>query len=145
MPGRPEEEGRAARVRPFLGMGGTWRPPEEDAPGEAGLPDRAVRPYLVTSGRVVSAAVLPVETQVETTDRGRRYRRRLSFEYRDLVVLCAVPLAVAEIAGRMRQHLGVIRVLVSDLERQGFVRTVLPEETVDTDTILRVMHGLRQR
>jgi hypothetical protein len=82
---------------------------------------------------------------VETTDRGRRYRRRLSFEYRDLVVLCAVPLAVAEIAGRMRQHLGVIRVLVSDLERQGFVRTVLPEETVDTDTILRVMHGLRQR
>lgn len=139
-PIRPEGEQGAPLVRPFVAAGA---PADEisyvDAPGAS------VRPFLVTSGRVVSAAEIPVEAQVVVTDQGRSARQWLSFEYRDLVHLCDEPLAVAEIAARMNLHLGVIRVLITDLQQQGVLATFSPESDIDVDTILRVIHGLRQR
>lgn len=139
-PGWGPDQG-ASLVRPFVGAGGGSFP----APESAERADTAVRPFLVTSGRVVSAVDIPVEAQVVVTQQGRGMKQWLSFEYRDLVSLCEEPLAVAEIAARMSLHLGVIRVLITDLQQQGVVSTYRPEVDIDVDTILRVIHGLRQR
>jgi hypothetical protein len=53
---------------------------------------------------------------------GRRLDpRRLPPEYLAILQLCAVPRAVAEVAGRLRLPLGVTRVLIGDLARAGAV------------------------
>jgi hypothetical protein len=85
--------------------------------------------------------------QVVITPRGETAADALSFEYRDIVSLCAEPVAVAEIAARLSLHLGVIRVLIGDLQHQGMVTTFQPEvdPTDDVEMILRVINGLRQR
>ncbi len=140
-PTRSAREHSASLVRPFVGAGGAVT----QEPFMAEQLGTAVRPFLVTSGRVVSAAEMPVEAQVVVTDQGRGALQWLSFEYRDLVSLCGEPLAVAEIAARLNLHLGVIRVLITDLKQQGVVTTFSPEADIDVDTILRVIHGLRQR
>jgi hypothetical protein len=90
---------------------------------------------------------IPVETQVLATTRGETVAEALVFEYRDIVTLCAEPIAVAEIAAKLRLHLGVIRVLVTDLQQQGLVTTHSPQVAPDDDVdlIMRVINGLRQR
>jgi hypothetical protein len=140
----PEAVGPQSRVRPFLRSGlpvpGPAAAPEQPAPG-------TVRPFLVTSGRTVGAASIPLEAQVVTTTVGEGAHDRLTFEYRDIVRLCRQPVAVAEIAARLHLHLGVARVLVGDLQSDGLVTTFEPEPDTahDVDTILRVIHGLRER
>lgn len=133
----------ASLVRPFVGMSQAIQAADDGDP--ATVPDAAVRPYLVTSGRTAGAVGIPVEAQVVVTTEGRDARQWLTFEYHDIVSLCDEPLAVAEIAARLRLHLGVIRVLVSDLQQHGIVTTFRPEADSDVDTILRVIHGLRLR
>jgi len=88
-----------------------------------------------------------VETQVVATAHGETVVETLTFEYRDIVTLCAEPVAVAEIAARLSLHLGVIRVLVTDLRQQGLVATYFPEvdPTDDVEIIIRVIDGLRER
>ena len=143
-PGGPGGEQNASLVRPFVGVGGGAGVPGEPTAGVR--VDRAVRPFLVTSGRTVPATEMPLEAQVVITAQGRGARQWLSFEYRDLVSLCDEPLAVAEIAARMSMHLGVIRVLIKDLQQQGVLATFQPEDDeIDADTIMRVINGLRQR
>jgi hypothetical protein len=115
------------------------------APESVAVPDATVRPFLVTSGRIAGDADIPVEAQVVVTAEGRGAQQWLTFEYRDIVSLCDEPLAVAEIAARLRLHLGVARVLVSDLAEHGIVTTYRPEADFDVDTILRVINGLRLR
>jgi Protein of unknown function (DUF742) len=138
-------------VRPFLGR--VPQPTGADAPaGPAGATDAGrddgaeVRPFVLTRGRVVTEEDLAVEAQVVRTRRGGDAVDTLAFEYRDIVELCGEPLAVAEIAATLRLQLGVARVLVQDLTNQGMVTTFEPEVglTDDVDTIMRVIHGLRQ-
>lgn len=137
----------AALIRPFLrepGSSADERVPvgPSAAPAEAG-----VRPFLVTSGRTTAAASVGVETQVMSTEHGETVVETLAFEYRDIVALCAEPLAVAEIAAQLRLHLGVARVLVTDLQERGLVTTHSPrvDPTDDVDIIMRVINALRQR
>jgi hypothetical protein len=115
-------------------------------PAAAGTPFGPLRPFVVTAGRTASADTLPVETQVIATSRGETAAETLSFEYRDIVTLCIEPIAVAEIAARLSLHLGVTRVLIGDLQDQGMVTTHAPESDAadDVETIMRVIHGLRQ-
>ena len=126
-------------IRPFLG----GLPPVA-APSGSGT---GVRPFLVTSGRTAAPGAIPVETQVVATAHGETVVETLTFEYRDIVTLCAEPVAVAEIAARLSLHLGVIRVLVTDLRQQGLVATYFPEvdPTDDVEIIIRVIDGLRER
>lgn len=151
-PGEPPRS--AGLIRPFLG--GPPAPAAEGRPTSvststsasgASPPGRSVRPFLVTAGRTAPAGAMGVETQVMTTERGETAVETLTFEYRDIVALCAEPVAVAEIAAQLSLHLGVIRVLVTDLQRQGLVTTNSPEidPTDDVDIIMRVINGLQQR
>jgi hypothetical protein len=137
-----EPPSTGAFIRPFLeGKGGG--PVDAPAPGAAGT---SIRPFLVTAGRTASAEDYPVETQVVVTARGETAVDSLTFEYRDIVSLCSEPVAVAEIAARLSLHLGVIRVLVGDLQHQGMVTTYQPEVDAndDVEMIMRVINGLRQ-
>ena len=138
------QNGAASLVRPFV-EGGAARAMSTPGPEPTCLPDAAVRPFLVTSGRTTGESEIPVEAQVVVTQEGRGARRWLTFEYRDIVGLCDEPLAVAEIAAQLRLHLGVARVLVGDLQQHGIVTTYRPDSDYDVDTILRVINGLRLR
>lgn len=143
-PDEPAPGAGASLVRPFIGAGAAI-----GGVGSAGepatVPDAAVRPFLVTSGRTAGETEIPVEAQVVVTAEGRGAHQWLTFEYRDIVSICDEPLAVAEIAARLSLHLGVTRVLVGDLQQHGIVTTYAPEADFDVDTILRVINGLRLR
>jgi hypothetical protein len=126
-------------VRPFLGHRLFAEPDADEEHGSA------LRPFLLTSGRVPSPQAIAIETQVISTEYGFGARENLAFECRDIVALCSVPLSVAEIAARLSLHLGVVRVLVGDLSGEGYLYAYLPnaDASQDVDTLLRVIHGLR--
>lgn len=139
----PSERPAGALVRPFLGV----RSVDGDGqPAQDPLPDGvALRPFLLTAGRVAGQDSIAIETQVVTTERGRTAVERLGFERRDIVSLCGNPLSVAEIAAQLSLHLGVVRVLVGDLSEDGHLSVYLPnaDAPTDVDTLLRVIRGLR--
>lgn len=86
---------------------------------EAGI----VRPYLLTQGRTEPALpALPVEAMLTATRDGRLAAPRLPAERRRIVELCRAPVSVAEVGARLGLPLGVVRVLVADLQAEGLVR-----------------------
>ncbi|MEU9987251.1 DUF742 domain-containing protein [Streptomyces sp. NPDC007971] len=122
-------------------------PPPGPDPAPVG-PAPAVRPFLVTAGRVADAAPgrsLPVETQVVATAAGLDALGRLSFERHDIVAACRLPQSVAELAARLRLHLNVVRVLAEDLREAGQLAVHIPdaEATHDASVLRRVIDGLR--
>jgi hypothetical protein len=129
-----------ALIRPFLaaGVAADGRPAPE-------TPSPALRPFLLTSGRVAAETSMAIETQVVATDLGRGALHELSFERRDIVAACVIPLSIAEIAARLHLHLGVVKVLVGDLSAEGYLAVYLPNADApqDVDTLLRVIRGLR--
>ena len=135
----PERAG--ALVRPFLSGASNGAGDQADLP----IPDGALRPFLLTAGRVAGQDSIAIETQVVTTDSGRTVGDQLGFERRDIVSLCGDPLSVAEIAAQLSLHLGVVRVLVGDLSADGHLSVYLPnaDASTDVDTLLRVIRGLR--
>jgi hypothetical protein len=132
--------GSGALIRPFLAAGVTADGPEQQQPTGP-----ALRPFLLTSGRVAARESVAIETQVVATDLGRAAGPALAFERRDIVALCAEPLSVAEIAARLGLHLGVVKVLIGDLSADGYLAVYLPNADAphDVDTLLRVISGLR--
>ncbi|OYP14645.1 multi-component regulatory system-4 [Streptomyces sp. FBKL.4005] len=119
-------------------------PPGPDPVG----PAPAVRPYLVTAGRVADASsgrALPVETQVVATAEGLDALGGLSFEQHDIVAACRLPQSLAELAARLRLHLNVVRVLAEDLRAEGWLAVYVPdtEATHDASVLRRVIDGLR--
>ena len=132
-----------ALIRPFLAAGvaaGTSGAAGEREPARA-----ALRPFLLTAGRVAAESSITLDTQVVRTDLGSTAGSALTFERRDIVAMCAEPLSVAEVAARLRLHLGVVKVLVGDLSADGYLAVYLPNADAphDTDTLLRVIRGLR--
>lgn len=112
----------------------------------------AVRPFLVTAGRVAGGAgeassgqTMPVETQLVATTGGLEALDRLSFEQHDIVAACRVPQSIAEIAARLRLHLNVVRVLAEDLRTAGQLSVHVPDSGVthDASVLRRVIDGLR--
>jgi hypothetical protein len=138
---RSEPAPGGSLIRPFL----SERSPAPAASDAAAA--GSVRPFLVTSGRTADVDAVPVETQVVATSQGLAGIDTLAFEYRDIVSLCSQPMAVAEIAARLGLHLGVARVIVTDLQRRGMVNAYLPKVAPcdDIDMIMRVIDGLRRR
>ncbi|MFG3204229.1 DUF742 domain-containing protein [Streptomyces sp. NPDC048192] len=116
-------------------------------PDPAG-PAPAVRPYLVTAGRVADAGrgrAMPLETQVVATAAGLDALARLSFERHDIVAACRLPQSLAEIAARLHLHLNVVRVLAEDLREAGQLAVYVPdaEATRDASVLRRLIDGLR--
>ncbi|MER5431423.1 DUF742 domain-containing protein [Streptomyces sp. NPDC002588] len=124
--------------------------PGEVPAGPVG-PAPAVRPFLVTAGRVAGAGAaqagrtMPVETQLVATTDGIDALDRLSFEQHDIVAACRVPQSIAEIAARLRLHLNVVRVLAEDLRAAGQLSIHVPDSGVthDSSVLRRVIDGLR--
>ena len=103
-----------------------------------------VRPYLITGGRARPVDALRVEAQVLSTWEGRTALDRLVYEHRDVVALCLRPLAVVEVAAKLRLHLGVARVLVGDLVAMGYltISNRDPRQHDQVRIIERVIDGL---
>ncbi|MGW0913678.1 DUF742 domain-containing protein [Streptomyces sp. NPDC002784] len=119
-------------------------PPGDDPVG----PASAVRPFLVTAGRVapsVAGRTMPVETQVVATASGLDALSLLSFEQHDIVAACRQPQSIAEIAARLRLHLNVVRVLAEDLRAEGRLTVHVPNSDAvhDSSVLRRVIDGLR--
>jgi Protein of unknown function (DUF742) len=141
-PTQPPERPAGALVRPFLARDAGAHPEPAETPAPDGA---ALRPFLLTAGRVAGQDSIAIETQVVTTELGRTAADELGFERRDIVSLCGDPLSVAEIAAQLSLHLGVVRVLVGDLSADGHLSVYLPnsDASTDVDTLLRVIRGLR--
>jgi len=136
----PEEGGGYPRIRPFLGATPSVPVPEaEPAPS-------APRPFVLTSGRVpVAHPDIGLETQITARPHGYSRLAGLPREQQAIVAVCAEPISVAEIAARLRLHLGVTKILVGDLRDAGYleVHSMDAVQPTDIETILRVIHGLR--
>jgi uncharacterized protein DUF742 len=142
------EHPAAPGVRPFLQQtapaASRYRPPPRvQDPPPPGEQTTALRPFVITSGRVDGPDPnIGIETQV--TIRPGAMPARLSPEKRAIVGICAEPLSVAEISARLRLHLGVTRILVGDLRAAGQLDVhVLENNFPDPETIMRVIRGLR--
>jgi hypothetical protein len=145
------------RIRPYLHGSVPAEEPagpkDEDSgplPTIEALTPQGLRPFVLTSGRVVSIdPAISLETQVTARPDGPSWTApplsRLSPELQGIVALCIEPMSVAEISARLRLHLGVTKVLVGDLRVTGHleVHTRDFENPHDPDLILRVIDGLR--
>ena len=150
-PAGPDDPGRlpaAPGIRPFLQgpPGARQFPPQPPArvdPPPPGEQTTALRPFVITSGRVDGPDPdIQMETQV--TAHPGAAPARLPPEKRAIVTLCVEPLSVAEISARLRLHLGVTRILVGDLRAAGQLDVhVLDNDFPDPETIMRVIRGLR--
>jgi Protein of unknown function (DUF742) len=128
--------------RPYLDVRGEL----EDA---TGAPDAEtlspLRPYLLTSGRAEPVdQTLEIEAQVMATELAATGYARLSYEHRDIVELCTTTMSVAEVAAKLKLHIGVARVLVADLAAQGYLIVERPslQLSQDPNLIERVIRGL---
>lgn len=167
---RPDAGGRErARIPPYLTTplwpgrprpspagdpaGSASRDPAGDPAARAGPgPDRPAirpRPFVLTAGRVQSPdPEIGLETQVTTRSSPPPWAAPVSSlapELQLIVAMCAQPTSVAEISAQVPLHLGVARVLVSDLRATGHldVHALDVANPHDPDLILRVIRGLR--
>jgi hypothetical protein len=92
-----------------------------------------VRPYTVTRGRARSAPGLDILAFVEATPGGDCYRPDLQPEHRAILRYTGKPATVADVASHLDLPLGVVRVLLSDLLRDGLVRVYEPGSAAQTD------------
>jgi Protein of unknown function (DUF742) len=130
------EESGSARIRPFLAASPSVPVPErEPAPG-------APRPFVLTSGRAADYPDIELESQVTARAYPPGRVDRLPREQRAILASCVEPVSVAEIAARLRLHLGVTKILVGDLRAAGYL-DVHHVDVTTIETILRVIHGLR--
>ena len=105
-----------------------------------------LRPYVVTSGRVTPLdETVEIEAQVVTTEFGIDSQARVAFERREILALCCTTMSVAEVAAKLGLHIGVARVLVSELAAIGYVtiRRPGPNLADDVGLIERVIRGLQ--
>ncbi len=118
----------------------------EPAREDSGL---RVRPYALTGGRTRPGTDLAVESIARSTVAGLGALSRLTLEPKNIVMLCTVPQAIAEISAHLDLPLGVVRVLVADLIEDGFVEVTSPMPSASNPTrpdlklLERVLDGLQ--
>jgi hypothetical protein len=99
----------------------------------------------MTAGRVRARSHLALEALVAITEAGAA-AEGLRYEAREIMKLCAKPVSVAEIAGRLRVPVGTARVLVGDLVADGLVsvhqREPGDDSRPDVELLERVLDGL---
>lgn len=101
-----------------------------------------VRAYVLTGGRTRTQRVLLVETFVSTRP-GVSPSQSLPPESAAIFAFCSTRRTVAEIATALRLPLGVVRVLLGDLERKGLIQIHPTADAAPRREILeRVLRGL---
>jgi hypothetical protein len=117
---------------------------------EPGVDDEGpalVRPYALVRGRTRTgrAEPIPVEAIVITTQLGSA--THLQLERGAIIKLCEQPHSLAEVSALLHVPVGVVRVLVADLEAERLVQVNLPvtrqpDGSVDRVLLERVLAGL---
>ena len=106
------------------------------------LPERVVRPYVLTRGRTTTdGPQLALEAPVLAIVRPDQLDSSLPPESRAIVSYCQTPLALAEVAAYVRVPIGVARILVADLTRAGLV-ALRSELALDAHTDVKLLEGL---
>jgi hypothetical protein len=107
---------------------------------------RFVRQFALTAGRARSLGRdLPLESIVVTSDVWRDRTHAMRDERRAIAEICQRPLAMAEVSARLELHLGIVRVLVSDLCDAGVIEvasTATPAGGPDLATLERLLDDL---
>ena len=113
----------------------------------SGQPSRFVRQFALTNGRARSVGKnLALDTLVCAVPRSRLHYDALSREQRAIVDMATSPLSIAEISAYMHVHLGIARVLVSDLVAHGHVAisdTSNSDHGPDLPTLERLLDDLK--
>jgi hypothetical protein len=112
--------------------------------GGLGGPPRFVRQFALTQGRTESLGqTLPIESLVISTSHSPY---RLSPEQLAIRALCISPHSIAEISSHLRVHLGIARVLVSDLVAHGLATVTTGSSGTGPDlaTLERLLHDLER-
>jgi hypothetical protein len=104
-----------------------------------------VRPYAVTRGRTRPAGTaVGLIDVVVSAGRHAAEARGLGPEHRLLLGQCGAPIALADLASEADLPLGVVRVLVGDLQERGLVTVVPAAGDGEEEKMLRsVLDGLR--
>ncbi|MDF3303327.1 uncharacterized protein DUF742 [Streptomyces sp. KhCrAH-43] len=109
---------------------------------------RRSRPYAGTGGRIQApTAGLTIDTQITVS--GARHEQPLSETHLSVLRLCSESSrAVSELAGLLQLPVGVITVLVADLDRLRLVTLQAPADMSRLDNvsyglITRVLNGLK--
>jgi Protein of unknown function (DUF742) len=109
-----------------------------------------VRPFYLTRGRtrgnialdaLVSRSAAPGAHGLEVE--GLEVEG-LEVEHRRILELCAEPVAVAEVAGRLQLPLGVVRVLLDDLVDAGCLDVVIDRPLLDDALLERLIRGVER-
>lgn len=103
-----------------------------------------VRPYALTKGRTTTSREYAIEALV--ADNPGPAAGVLTPELVAIRRLCRESQSIAEIAAHLKLPLGVVRVLVGDLDDQGLVRVHSRMDSAPPDLRLleRVLGGLRK-
>ena len=114
--------------------------PDDDGPS-------LVRPYAMVRGRTRAPGVAPIPVEAIVVTELSSDRSELVLERAAIARLCERPHSIAEVSALLRVPVGVIRVLVGDLETEGLVRVNLPldphaDGAVDRGLLERVLAGL---
>jgi hypothetical protein len=111
---------------------------------------RMVRPYTMTGGRTgAGQPQLALEALVAVTPAGMRMRSRFRWEAAEIVAQTRSETAIVELASLLEVPVGVVRVLVADLQEQGAVNVTDPamvpfadDDAAYTDLLHKVLDGL---
>ena len=113
---------------------------------------RFIRPYAITGGRTrPEGREIPLETQIRTAGDPDAVRDRYRWEARRIVDLCRSPMALVELAARLEIPVGAVRIIVSDLAKEGVLEIRHEHEmmaTADSSEyqalLERVLDGIRR-
>ncbi len=106
---------------------------------------RFLRQYALTQGRVHSVGRnLPLDALVQVTDRGRAEAATRAPEQAAVLRLADSPVSIAEISAHLHVHLGIARVLVSDLFAHGLIALGADDQGdgPDLETLERLLDDL---
>jgi hypothetical protein len=114
---------------------------------DSARPSRFLRQYALTQGRVHSIGRdLPLDTLVQVSAVGRARVASLPREQAAVLELSTEPVSIAEISAHLHVHLGIARVLVSDLCADASVTISAAEFTTgegpDLETLERLLDDL---
>ena len=114
----------------------------ETPDGETG---RLIRPYAMTGGRTtVDGSKLSLETQIQSSARASTHLGAYRWEAARLVELVRTPMALVEVSARLQIPVGVARVIVADLCRDGAVIVHEPQKSESFTSLLeKVLDGVR--
>lgn len=108
---------------------------------------RFLRQYALTQGRVHSIGRdLALDTLVQASALGRERQHALPAEQGAMLRLATGPMSIAELGAHLQVHLGIARVLVSDLCARDLVDVSTSEFTEgagpDLETLERLFDDL---